>query len=88
MTCVLCFAFAVSILLVFYSVTNVFVQFPSSAHALASIFSFLCLLPVVIVSVLTAMKYLSYAVLSPLPVAQEPEQETEVNTPDDEIPSF
>lgn len=84
----LSFAFAVSVFFGFYTVTNVFVQFPSSAQALASIFSFLCFLPVVIVSVLTAMKYLSYAVLSPLPVVQEPEQETEVNTPDDEIPSF
>lgn len=84
----LSFAFAVSIFFGFYTVTNVFVQFPSSAQALASIFSFLCFLPVVIVSVLAAMKYLSYAVLSPLPVAQEPEQETEAIVSDDEIPSF
>ena len=76
----LSFAFAVSIFFGFYSIT--------SAQSLASIFSFLCFLPVVIVSVLTAMKYLSYAVLSPLPVTQEPEQKTEAIVSDDEIPSF
>lgn len=73
-------AFAVSVFFGFYSIT--------SAQSLASVFAFLCFLPVVIVSVLTAMKYLSYAVLSPLPVVQEPEQETEAIVSDDEIPSF